>query len=306
MLGPVIAPFIGAALTQALGWRSMMWFLAILCGAAQLAVLIIYRETQHHRVARKLQRKLQQRHLPPPSWVLQYSETSAQPAKLHPKQLLQLLKQLVTDPTVLPYMLLQWHTFGCMFLLLLQLTEVILATTSLSPTKIGLCYFATGFSSMFGSLLGGWAADKAAGAPKAASTARVEWSSLTSLLLVPAGLLLLGWTEAAGWRDAAAVAAALVGGSLVCYASSFVLPGGYSYLSHKAGHFAAAVGSITAAVSVCMLTGWLAWADGGRLFLHRCHWLCAQKDVMRAPARMPSQTTAICTTLNDKSCQAFD
>lgn len=43
MLGPVIAPFIGAALTQGLGWRSMMWFLAILGGAAQLAVLVIYR-----------------------------------------------------------------------------------------------------------------------------------------------------------------------------------------------------------------------------------------------------------------------
>jgi MFS family permease len=43
MLGPVIAPFIGAALTQSLGWRSMMWFLAILSGAAQLAVVVIYR-----------------------------------------------------------------------------------------------------------------------------------------------------------------------------------------------------------------------------------------------------------------------
>lgn len=43
MLGPVIAPFIGAALTQAFGWRSMMWFLTILSAAAQLAVLLTYR-----------------------------------------------------------------------------------------------------------------------------------------------------------------------------------------------------------------------------------------------------------------------
>jgi predicted MFS family arabinose efflux permease len=199
-------------------------------------------------VARKLLRKLQQQHLPPPDWVLQYSGTT-QPSTLHPKQLLHLLKRLVMDPTVLPYMLLQWHTFGCMFLLLLQLTEVLLETTNLNPTKIGLCYFATGFCSMVGSLLGGWAADKAAAAELSAPTARVEWSSLTSLLLIPAGLLLVGWTEAAGWRDAAAIAATIVGGSLVCYAASFVLPGGYSYLSHKAGEFAAAVGSITAAVS---------------------------------------------------------
>jgi MFS family permease len=42
MLGPVIAPFIGAALTHAFGWRSMMWFLAILSGALQLVVLLIY------------------------------------------------------------------------------------------------------------------------------------------------------------------------------------------------------------------------------------------------------------------------
>lgn len=122
-------------------------------------------------------------------------------------------------------------------------------------SRAGLCYFATGFASVIGSLLGGWAADRAAGAEQAAATARVEWSSLVSLLLIPAGLLLVGWTEAAGWRDGSAIAAALVGGSLVSYASSFVLPGGYSYLSHKAGPFAAAVGSITAAVSVSAEAG---------------------------------------------------
>lgn len=50
-------------------------------------------------------------------------------------------------------------------------------------------------------------------------------------------------------QDGGAIAAALVGRSLVSYASSFVLPGGYSYLSHNSGPYAAAVGSITAAVS---------------------------------------------------------
>lgn len=88
-------------------------------------------------MARTLARKCQQQQLPPPDWVLQDSCQTSHPAKLHPKQLLQLLRRLVTDITVLPYMLLQWHTFGCMFLLLLQLTEVLLETTSLSPTKIG-------------------------------------------------------------------------------------------------------------------------------------------------------------------------
>jgi hypothetical protein len=89
-------------------------------------------------VARKLAHRCQQQQLPPPDWVLQHSShNNSHPAKLHPKQLLQLLRRLVTDVTVLPYMLLQWHTFGCMFLLLLQLTEVLLATTSLTPTKIG-------------------------------------------------------------------------------------------------------------------------------------------------------------------------
>lgn len=88
-------------------------------------------------MARTLACKCQQQQLPPPDWVLQDSCLTSHPAKLHPKQLLQLLRRLVTDVTVLPYMLLQWHTFGCMFLLLLQLTEVLLETTSLSPTKIG-------------------------------------------------------------------------------------------------------------------------------------------------------------------------
>lgn len=175
---------------------------------------------------------------------------AAQQARPNPRQLLQLLKRLITDPTVLPYLLLQWHTFGCMFLILLQLSEVLAETTSLTPTQIGLCYFVTGFCSVVGSWTGGWAADKAASAPHSASTARVEWSSFTTLLFIPAGLLLVGWIEPAHWRGATAIAVVLVGGSLVCFTSSFVLPGGYSYLSHRAGEFAAAVGSLTAAVGL--------------------------------------------------------
>lgn len=246
MFGPVVAPFIGAALTQAFGWRSMMWFLAALSGAAQLAVLLIYRETQHHRVARKLLSKLQQQQLPLPEWVQQYSE-AAQPAALSPRQLLLLLQQLLADPTVLFFLLLLVHAFGCMFLLLLQFAEVLSATTSLSATNIGLCYLATGGCSMAGSLLGGWAADKAAAAPKATCTARLEWGSAAMLLLLPAGLVLVGWTEQGGLTGPAAVAAVVVGGSLVCLGSSFATPGVYSYLSHRAGEFAAAVGSLAAA-----------------------------------------------------------
>lgn len=146
-------------------------------------------------------------------------------------------------------MLQQWHSFGCMFLLLLQLTEVLFATTSLNPLQVGLCYLATGACSMAGSLSGGWVADKAAAAKSAALTARVEGASLATLLLIPAGLLLVGWTEAAGWRGAAALAAVIIGGSLACFASAFVLPGGYSYVTHRSGEFASAVGSLTAAVS---------------------------------------------------------
>lgn len=198
-------------------------------------------------MARHLHTSLTKQHISPPDWVVQ--PTEAQHTKPHPRQLLRLLKQLVVDPTVLPYLLLQWHTFGSMFLILLQLSEVLAASTSLNPTQIGLCYFATGFCSAAGSWLGGWAADRAASVAHPASTARVERSSLCTLLLMPAGLLLVGWTEAAHWRGAAAIAVVLVGGSLVCYTSSFVLPGGYSYLSHRAGDFAAAVGSLTAAVS---------------------------------------------------------
>lgn len=222
-----------------------------------------FRETQQFRVARHLHKRLKQQHITPPDWVLQ-SMDPAQQARPHPRQLLQLLKQLVVDPTVLPFLLLQWHTFGTMFLILLQLSEVLAATTSLTPTQTGLCYFATGFCSVAGSWLGGWAADKAASAARPASTARVEWSSFTSFLLIPAGLLLVGWIEPAHWRGAAAIALVLVGGSLVCFTSSFVLPGGYSYLSHRAGEFAAAVGSLTAAVgfslwpSCCCRTTYLA------------------------------------------------
>lgn len=168
---------------------------------------------------------------------------------MSPKQLLPVLGMLLADLKILPFLLLLFNAFGCMFLLLLQLTEVLDATTALSMTQIGLCYLATGACSAAGSLLGGWAADRAAAAAGAPDTARLEGPSLVSLVLVPAGLLLVGWTEQAGWTDGGAIAAVVLGSSVACFGTSFVSPGAYSHLSQRAGEFAGAVGSLAAAVS---------------------------------------------------------
>jgi predicted MFS family arabinose efflux permease len=196
-----------------------------------------------------MKHKLEQQQLPLPAWILQHVQADDKQNTPNPLELWHLLKKLLTDRTVLPFFLLVSLVFGCMFLLLLQLSELLLSAAHLSPLKVGICYLATGGFSMAGSLLGGWSADRADAAPQAALTARLEMGSLVTLLLTPAGLLLVGWTEPLGWTGPVAVVTVLIGGSAVCFGASFLSPGGYSYLSQRSKTYAAAVGSLTAAVS---------------------------------------------------------
>lgn len=45
-VAPVLAPTVGGLLTVSIGWRGMMWTIAILCGAVLLGVILVLHETR--------------------------------------------------------------------------------------------------------------------------------------------------------------------------------------------------------------------------------------------------------------------
>jgi len=97
-------------------------------------------------MARKMQHILQQQQLPLPAWIMQHVQSDAADKQNtpNPLELCYLLKQLLSDRTALPFLLLVSFVLGCMFLLLLQLSELLLGAAHLSPLEVGLCYLATG------------------------------------------------------------------------------------------------------------------------------------------------------------------
>eukprot|EP00775_Hariotina_reticulata_P007373 gene7373-7583_t len=282
MFAPLVAPFIGAALGPVLGWRSTMWLLVILGGLMEAAALAVYRETQAERVVRRLQQQLSKAQLAEPTWLYQLAGQQQKPACRNPWKL---LRQMTCQVTLLPFNLLMIHMFACQFLLLLQLPEQ-LSSAGLDSLKIGVSYLATGAASICGSLMGGWASDRAVAAaavaaltagaaqsndaenagarspagsrtvpakPVVNNLARVELGALLSLVLMPVGLLLFGWAGLLFLHSphggAAAVAAlTLVGASISAYAYSFYTPGSFSHLSAEAGDQAGTAGSLLAAL----------------------------------------------------------
>jgi hypothetical protein len=81
-----------------------------------------------------------------------------------------LMRKMTCQGTILLFNLLIIHLFACQFLLLLQLPEQ-LSSAGLTSLEIGLSYLATGASSICGSLMGGWASDRAAAAAAAVAAA---------------------------------------------------------------------------------------------------------------------------------------
>ncbi|RBR17298.1 uncharacterized protein FIESC28_06534 [Fusarium coffeatum] len=162
LLGPMIAPVVGGALTQEIGWQATMWFLAIYGLVVLLMILFFLPET--------LKRK--------PETVLPTADTqelsrmrTMDSAKVKTKNLAKSARRFIVDPLgvllylrfppVLITVLLAAIAFGSLYVVNIAIQQKFSREPyNFGQLSIGLMYIPSGLGYIVGSLCGGRWIDK--------------------------------------------------------------------------------------------------------------------------------------------------
>lgn len=206
LLGPLFAPIIGGALSQAFGWQATMWFLAAF-GVVELILLtILLPET----LARK------QEDTEPDESLRRM--TTAESAKVQTKKVVVGFKQYVIDPLsvllflrfppVLITVFMAAIAFGALFVVNISIQQKFSAPPyNYQQLIVGLLYIPSGLGYMVASFFGGKWLDNIM-AREARKANRVDENGKLILLpedrmrenmwiantMYPIGLLIFGWT----------------------------------------------------------------------------------------------------------------
>jgi MFS family permease len=239
LIGPVIGPVAGGGLSDAFGWRSTMICLAAFGGLAALVIAVCVPETHQYLVLQRLAKQD-----PDSADGIQEKEAiEGEPPVFHAPWVP--LRYLI-EPSIAPHSTAAFITFGVN---LAALTEIPAALASppyaLTAAIIGVVFLSDGVSGLIGSPLGGWMSDKAAAVNPGVPEARLASTTLCTLLIMPAGLLIYGWSV----QFTAHLAALIVALFLMGGACAVCLPRVFGYLTTLKQ---SAAGAASAAVQTSM------------------------------------------------------
>ncbi|OAR02313.1 hypothetical protein LLEC1_00435 [Akanthomyces lecanii] len=206
LLGPLFAPIIGGALSQAFGWKSTMWFLAIYGGVIVIMLALLLPETLARLTA-------------PPSDTAPLTRLSTREStKLQTKRFLRGINRFILSPLkillflrfppVLITVTLAAFAFGSLFVMNIAVQQQFAKPPYSYPQlTVGLLYIPSGLGYIVGSLLGGRWLDyiMAREAVKAnryndkgklvyLPEDRLRENAWIAVTVYPCGLLLFGWT----------------------------------------------------------------------------------------------------------------
>lgn len=236
LLGPLFAPIIGGALSQAFGWRSTMWFLVIYGGVIVIMLTLLLPETLARRPSTSSTAPLQRM-------------TTAESAKVHTKKLAGGVKRFLFDPLkvllflrfppVVITVVLAALAFGSLFIMNITIQQQFSKPPYSYPQlTVGLLYIPSGLGYIVGSLLGGrWLdyimareAVKAnrydeKGKPIYLPEDRLRENAWIAITLYPCGLLMFGWTVNYGVMWVAPAVGAFIFGfaSMLVFVSASVV-----------------------------------------------------------------------------------
>ena len=234
LVGPIVAPVLGGAVTAALDWRAVFMFCVALA-APMLAAVAALPETSHWAVAA--------RRAPGAAPIL---EPCARPPWRSPLHTVAYL----LEPALAPYSALMAILFGLLFVSLTTL-PLVLARAGLSVSEVGASFLPVGVCMLVGSVAGGVLSDRAGAAAPGVASARLL-PSLWGALAAPAGALIFGWSASLvgdGGGGRGALAGVLVGHCLIGLAHAVFNPGFFAFISTVKQDAAAGVSGAVMAAS---------------------------------------------------------
>ena len=220
LVGPVVAPLIGGALTEALGWRSTFVCLSILTFVVLVMVIFLLSET-HQCLTKKYFEKQN-----PNKRITDSISNEELTVKKACKPFI-----LLFDLTVIPYLAVTTMAFTGLFVTLtLFPNHLEKKPYDYSETIIGLLFIPAGVAMLVGSILGGGLSDKFAKAFDYMSCLEIRLiPSMIFASLTPVGLLIYGWTI----QNNVNVTGPLFGEIVIGFSRSSLVPGIIAYFTIK-------------------------------------------------------------------------
>ncbi|KAI9494085.1 major facilitator superfamily domain-containing protein, partial [Zychaea mexicana] len=151
LLGPALGPIIGGGLNQALGWRSIFWFVTITNSCILLSILFFLPETQYkgEAVERNSNRDGETR-------SNSENEDKRKRKAVNPLAALGLLRHLNIALAALFIGVL----FMVYYLINANFTRVYTVQYGLDSSAVGLCYLPIAIGNVLGGIIGGQASDR--------------------------------------------------------------------------------------------------------------------------------------------------
>jgi multidrug resistance protein len=249
LVGPILGPLVGGALSNRFGWRSIFVTIAIMAAVCFSTILIFIPETHHYLFVKRLSNpKKQLKNMndkTKPITIIE-ANTISKPRFVPPWVLFKLL----LDMTMLPHIVTTTVVFGELFMVLTLMSNRLSEEPySLSQMMIGVCYISTGISLLIGSLVGGFLSDWSAKRIPQVTEGRFIINLFVGLTC-PVGLFIFGWT----FHFNIHLFAPLIGASLFAFGESSIHTALSAYINVKKRTMAGAVLSIKTSLC-CIFAG---------------------------------------------------
>jgi multidrug resistance protein len=223
LVGPIIAPLVGGALSEAFGWRATFYLLLVMGALISLVCWYVVPETLHYVVATK-------------------NPTRYHSMGIHKPVLMSPLTALafLGERDLLPHFCVMAATFAPMFTTLTILPGYLAQSPyNLSPSTVGVCYLPCGVAMLFAAMAGGATSDVAAKRFPRDLSGRLVYGMLGVAVCVPA-CVAFGFCL----QYRAHLAAVLITQSVLCAGQAFYMPANLGFLSTAKPRAAAAVGAV--------------------------------------------------------------
>ncbi|WIA31137.1 hypothetical protein OEZ86_001155 [Tetradesmus obliquus] len=221
-IGPILGPVLGGGLSQAFGWRST--FMAVIMYAAVILLpllIFVVPETHQYIVLQRLKSNN----------ALAAAEIDEAPEiERHPPrfQAPWYPYQLLLDRAILLHAASTFVAFGAMFCCVVQLSWFLAAAPYyISPAMIGIACLAQNAAGFFFCPIGGKLSDIGYAKNPQQPQLKLLYNNAANLVLLPASVLLYGWS----FHFKLHIAIPLIALFLVGVATSIYVPAVFSYLT---------------------------------------------------------------------------
>lgn len=242
LLGPIIGPVAGGFLGAAKGWRWIFWLLVMIAGCIACTMLFFMKETYASVILQRRTDRLQQE--TGNTLLRSKLDTGLPPRDYFARSIIRPQRMLLRSPIVALFTIYIAVVYGYLYLMFTSITEVFQQHYGFNSDVIGLVFLGLGVGSMMGLVIFSTTSDRHVKrhALRDSHEGLLQPEYRLQLLpvgaiILPAGLLLYGWTAEyrVHWMVPIIAMAVIGTGNILIFLAMQLSDPQRSELKHNAG-----------------------------------------------------------------------